>query len=198
MGFEPSEPQKKRPAPYALALFGLLDMMFMAVAHAPNFFDICWKNTGADIFQARVHIEVQWTTELTIAAIERAGGVVTTSFYDPISLTALVNPEAFFKTGSPIPRRMLPPVDCVEYYTDARNRGYLSDPGKVAASRAELSQRYGYALPDLTQDPHYKMLTTDKDPRQVFRGLEPGWIVNMADKVVLKPTDDKWQHYYRS
>lgn len=153
---------------------------------------------GADVFQARVHIEVQWATELVIAAVERAGGVIHTSFYDPVSLSALVNPEAFFKAGTPIPRRMLPPQDCVEFYTDARNRGYMADPDKIRMARVELSQKYGYLLPDLTNDPLYEMLTMRKDPRQVFLGLEPGWIVNMKDKVILKPVDEKWVSYYKS
>lgn len=41
---------------------------------------------GADIFSAKVNIEVQRASELAIAAIEKNGGVVTTSFYDLRSL----------------------------------------------------------------------------------------------------------------
>lgn len=41
---------------------------------------------GADIFAAKINIEVQRASEGVIAAIERNGGVITTSFYDPISL----------------------------------------------------------------------------------------------------------------
>lgn len=41
---------------------------------------------GADIFKAKVNIEVQMASELAIAAIEKNGGVVTTAFYDPRSL----------------------------------------------------------------------------------------------------------------
>lgn len=42
------------------------------------------------------------------------------------------------------------------------------------------------------------MLTTRKDPRQVFLGLEPGWLVNLKDKTILKPTDEVLQAYYKS
>lgn len=42
------------------------------------------------------------------------------------------------------------------------------------------------------------MLTTRKDPRQVFLGLEPGWLVNLRDKVILRPTDEVLQAYYKS
>lgn len=44
----------------------------------------------------------------------------------------------------------------------------------------------------------FEMLVSRKDPRQVFQGLEPGWLVNLADKVILKPTDEVLQSYYNS
>lgn len=47
---------------------------------------MCWYLQGADIFAAKVNIEVQRASELAIAAVEKNGGVVTTSFYDPRSL----------------------------------------------------------------------------------------------------------------
>ncbi|KAG9478805.1 hypothetical protein GDO78_012456, partial [Eleutherodactylus coqui] len=42
--------------------------------------------SGANLFCAKVNIEVQWASELAIAAVEKNGGVVTTGFYDPRSL----------------------------------------------------------------------------------------------------------------
>ncbi|KAJ7410550.1 39S ribosomal protein L15, mitochondrial [Pitangus sulphuratus] len=151
---------------------------------------------GADIFSAKVNIEVQRASELAIAAIEKNGGVVTTSFYDPRSLGILCKPVLFFLRGQPIPKRMLPPEDLVRYYTDARNRGYLADPSKVAEARLELAKKYGYILPDITKDELFKMLSARKDPRQIFFGLAPGWIVNLADKKILKPTDESLLEYY--
>lgn len=41
---------------------------------------------GADTFAAKINIEVQWVSELAIAAVEKNGGVITTAFYDPRSL----------------------------------------------------------------------------------------------------------------
>lgn len=41
---------------------------------------------GADIFASKINIEVQRASEGAVAAIERNGGVITTGFYDPISL----------------------------------------------------------------------------------------------------------------
>lgn len=85
----------------------------------------------------------------------------------------------------------------IEYYTDARNRGYLADPDQIAKERFLLSQKYGYDLPDLRKDPLKHVLLAAKDPRQVFFGLEPGWLINLRDRVVYKPTDEKLLTYYR-
>ena len=41
---------------------------------------------GAELFSAKINIEVQRASEAAIAAVERNGGVLTSSFYDPISL----------------------------------------------------------------------------------------------------------------
>ena len=147
---------------------------------------------------AKINIEVQWTDEMTIAAIERNGGTIITKYYDLESISAAKNPMSFFKRGVPIPRVKLPPEDALEYYMNPQNRGYLADPEKVAEARVELSQKYGYQLPDLSQDPDKEMLTQRKDPRQLFYGLEPGWLVNMVDRTILKPTEEDFKEYYRS
>ncbi|XP_068160375.1 large ribosomal subunit protein uL15m [Antennarius striatus] len=153
---------------------------------------------GADIFAAKVNIEVQRASEGAIAAIERNGGIITTSFYDPISLGIVIKPVPFFLRGQPIPKRMLPGEDMVLYYTDAENRGYLADPEKIQKARLALAQKYGYILPDISKDELYDMLSTRKDVRQIFFGLSPGWVVNMSEKKVLMPTDEKLLKYYNS
>lgn len=153
------------------------------------------RDEGADIFQAKVNLEVQWASEVAIAAIERNGGTITTAFYDLQSLHVLAYPLLFFQTGKPIPRRGLPTEDLVPYYTDAKSRGYLADPEKISEERYRLAQKYGYILPDISNDP---LLLKRKDPRQIFFGLEPGWIVNLSDKVVLKPADEKISQYYKT
>lgn len=153
---------------------------------------------GADIFAAKVNLEVQWTSELVIATIERLGGTISTRYFDHDCVQAMCNPLRFFGMGKPIPRCSLPPQDAVEYYTDPKYRGYLADPAKIQEAREELAQKYGYVLPDLTKDPDYKMLTLRKDPRQIWFGLEPGWVINTRDKVILKPTDEQLKNYYKS
>lgn len=101
-------------------------------------------------------------------------------------------------TGEPIPRRFLPPTDCLEYYSSPVTRGYLADPEKVSQERLVLAQKYGYELPKIEDDPDYEMLCERKDPRQLFYGLEPGWVVSVRDKVILKPKAEYLKEFYAS
>ncbi|XP_076639371.1 mitochondrial ribosomal protein L15 [Colletes latitarsis] len=155
-------------------------------------------DTGADLFKAKVNIEVQWASEPVIAAIEKNGGTITTAYYDTNSLFALHDVDKFFCKGVPIPRRLLPPTDCLEYYSSAATRGYLANPEEISQERLVLSQKYGYVLPKIEDDPNYVMLTQRKDPRQLFYGLEPGWVVSLKDKVILKPKDNYLKEFYSS
>ncbi|ELU18877.1 hypothetical protein CAPTEDRAFT_161630 [Capitella teleta] len=153
---------------------------------------------GAEIFTGKVNIEVQFTSELVIATIERNGGTITSRYYDQECVRAMSNPLRFFGLGKPVPRCMLPPEDAVEFYSDPKNRGYLADPAKIQEAREELAQKYGYELPDISKDPDYEMLKLKKDPRQIWYGLEPGWVVNMLDKAILKPKDQELKEFYQS
>jgi len=144
-----------------------------------------------------VNIEVQHASERTIAAVEKAGGVITTRFYDVASVSAMVDAEQHFRRGLVIPRCKLPPKDAVSYYTDAANRGYLAEMSAIIQARLQLSQKYGYSLPELVPG-HWlhKMLVSRKDPYQIWFGLEPGWTVNLQDKCILKPTDPVVSRYF--
>ena len=116
-----------------------------------------------------------------------------------ISFSAvLCKPVPFFLTGQPIPKRILPGENLVPYYTDADNRGYLADPDKIQQARLALAKKYGYILPDISKDELYHMLCMRKDVRQIFFGLSPGWVVNMAEKKILKPVDKELLKYYNS
>ena len=162
-------------------------------------FSSLFISQGADVFKARVCIEVQWAAETTIAAIERAGGVITTRFYDLASVAAMIDPELHFRKGLVIPRCKLPPQDAIEYYTNPTNRGYLADPAGIPQARLELSQKYGYKLQEVKPGEWlHTMLSKRKDPRQIWFGLEPGWAVNLTDKCILKPSDEQYKEYYRS
>lgn len=86
---------------------------------------------------------------------------------------------------------MLPPQDAIEAYTSAERRGYLADPQQIEYQRGVLAQKYGYPLVERDPPPR-------KDPRQVFFGLEPGWVVNLKDSTILKPKDEDLVQYYTS
>ena len=70
-----------------------------------NQFGFNLTSEGMDTFTAKLHLEVQWASEQTIAAVERAGGSITCAYYDLHSVMALSDPIKFFRTGAPIPRR---------------------------------------------------------------------------------------------
>jgi len=129
--------------------------------------------------------------------VEKNGGVITTRFYDLSSVTAMANPEEHFRKGLVIPRCKLPPKDAVNYYMDAANRGYLADMAAIIQARLQLAQKYGYQLPDLVPGQWlHKMFMNRKDPFQIWFGLEPGWVVNLADRCILKPTDPDIRRYF--
>lgn len=53
-----------------------------------------------------------------------------------------------------------------------------------------MAQKYGYELPKIEDDPQYEMFCEVKDPRQIFYGLEPGWVVNLPDQSIIKPVSE--------
>lgn len=153
-------------------------------------FGVQLLDEGANNFKAKINIEVQHASELVISIIERNGGVITTAYYDQHSLWAVNNPKKWFEKGVPIPKRMLPPQDAIDYYTDPKNRGYLADPEQVSKERLVLAQKYGYELPIIENDVDYAMLSQRKDPRQIYYGLHPGWVISVADQTIIKPKQE--------
>lgn len=103
----------------------------------------------------------------------------------------------FFLTGKPIPTCKTPTSDVLEYYCSARARGYLADIDDVKKDRTELAQKYGYQLPSLSQQVQ-ELASEKKTALQIFYGLQPGWIVNLADEEIIKPTDGKLLNLYNT
>ncbi|XP_052774924.1 39S ribosomal protein L15, mitochondrial-like [Mya arenaria] len=163
-----------------------------------NEYGINLTDEGADLFTSRVNVEVQWAEESTIAAIERNGGMITTRFYNPECLKAVIDTQDHFRKGLPIPRCPLPPQDALEYYMNPENRGYLADPSKLQEARYALAQKYGYEAPDYSMDRNPALFKKMKDPRQIFFGLSPGWVVCLKDKAIIKPKDEDYIQYYQS
>ncbi len=137
-------------------------------------------------------------SELTIAAIEKNGGMITTKFYDRECVRAMSDPYKHFMSGKPIPKNDTPPLNSIDYYTSAVNRGYLASPEQIRLERLSLAQKYGYPLVDLSLDEKKEMFAQRKDPKQIWYGLEPGWVVNLTDRVILKPADKEWIDYYKN
>ena len=147
---------------------------------------------------AKINLEVQHASEQAIAAVERNGGTIVTKYYDMPCVEAMSNPKEFFLKGIPIPVNKVPNNSLMKYYIDPKNRGYLADPAEIDACRFELAQKYGYELPDVTQDPQFEMLTKRKRPEQIWFGLEPGWIVNLQDRTILQPKSAVAKEYYEA
>lgn len=163
---------------------------------ADNHYGVHLTSGGVDNFYACLNIEVQHAKEPVIAAIERNGGRITTAYYDIKSVAALADPYKFFKRGEPIPKRQLPPPNAIDYYTDPKNRGYLADPEAVEEERLKLAQKYGYEIPEITDETKLKCLKVQKHKHQVFYGLEAGYVINLKDKEILEPLDEELREFY--
>lgn len=92
---------------------------------------------GADKFSARVDIEVAQASTSAIEAVERNGGGLTTVYFNKLGLRALTQPHKFDE----LPRRALPKPKLMPYYTNFKNRGFLST--EMQLKRAGL----GHLLP---------------------------------------------------
>ncbi len=52
-----------------------------------------------------------------------------------------------------------------------------------------MAQKYGYNPTELSTSPLKELLEVRKEPWRIFHGLEPGWLVSLADKAVIKPAE---------
>uniref|UniRef100_A0A1I7UEK8 Large ribosomal subunit protein uL15m n=1 Tax=Caenorhabditis tropicalis TaxID=1561998 RepID=A0A1I7UEK8_9PELO len=146
---------------------------------------------GADSFLYSVDIEVQYATQSAIAAVEKAGGRVRTAYYDVESLEAAINPKAWFEKGKVIPKRKAPPPSLMEYYMDAKNRGYLSEETELEKERQLSADVGGYSLPK-----DVNITSSLKAIDQVFHGIPSGSVVSLADKKVFAPKNELHREYY--
>lgn len=90
---------------------------------------------GAESFKARLDIEVSAASASAIAAIEKAGGSIVSTYYTPLAMKALIQPEKFeipIKAPKPPPKRM-------EYYASYKSRGYLNPEVQLKQLRARLA-----------------------------------------------------------
>ncbi|CAI5438593.1 unnamed protein product [Caenorhabditis angaria] len=146
---------------------------------------------GADSFPYAIDIEVQYATQSAIAAVEKAGGRIRTSYYDVNALEAAIDPKKWFEKGNVVPQRKAPPKTLIGYYMDAKNRGYLADESDIENNRINLANIRGYKLPD------HEMVTEPlKTVDQVFHGIPAGSVISLADKKLYSPTNEIHREYY--
>jgi len=80
---------------------------------------------GKETFKTPIFIEVTRASKSAIEAVEAAGGVVVTAWYNRLNLKVLLKPHQFHPNR--VPRRARPPDQKeMQYYLDYENRGYLS------------------------------------------------------------------------
>lgn len=77
---------------------------------------------GKQTFRYKIHLEVSMASSNAIAAVEAAGGTVTTVHFNTLALRALMKPYKF----DILPRRARPPPKIMDYYLDRTKSGYLS------------------------------------------------------------------------
>ncbi|VDK83019.1 unnamed protein product [Dibothriocephalus latus] len=118
----------------------------------------------------------------------------------PIDLTSFCN-TGLFRLDVEHERHYgfhLTEENAIEYYTNAAFRGYLADPQEVASARIWLAEKYGYkAIPDPSAGPLKDLALVRKQPWQIFHGLEPGWLVSLTDRVVIKPKSPEHEEFYK-
>ena len=83
---------------------------------------------------------------------------------------------------------------CVMTVRQIQNMTQCAPDRAVAEHRKVLGQKYGYETPSVDEE----WLKETKDPRQVFYGLQAGWVVDLKDKAIYKPADPALKEYYQT
>ena len=76
---------------------------------------------------------------------------------------------------------------------EKKNISFYKNISVTKIFRLTLAQKYGYTLTSDQLEDSGEV----KDPRQVFFGLEPGWIVSLADQCIYKPDDTELETVYK-
>lgn len=85
---------------------------------------------GANIFKSPITIEVSRASASAIAAIEAAGGTVTTRYFTKDGIRRLTKPHLYADEDGVVEMPRLADASSrwdLEYYRDPKHRGYLSD-----------------------------------------------------------------------
>ena len=98
-------------------------------------------------FKSKIHLEVSFASRAAIKAIEKEGGSVTCTYFNKLSLRALMRPFKF----DILPRRARPNPKIMNYYLDKTKCGYLSPEIQMKnlqkfgsfSSENDMRQEYG-------------------------------------------------------
>ncbi len=71
---------------------------------------------GASRLRTPVNVQVSQASAAAREAVEKAGGTVTTVYYNKLGIRALLKPESFLKKGRLIPRPARPPAKLVRRF----------------------------------------------------------------------------------
>ena len=71
---------------------------------------------GASRLRTPVNIQVSQVSAAAREAVEKAGGTVTTVYYNRLGIRALLKPESFAKKGRLLPRPARPPAKLLPRY----------------------------------------------------------------------------------
>mmetsp|Transcript_973 Transcript_973/g.1770 ORF Transcript_973/g.1770 Transcript_973/m.1770 type:complete len:318 (-) Transcript_973:1282-2235(-) len=83
---------------------------------------------GKERLRTPVNLQISRASREAIDAIERVGGTVTTVHYNALALRVLLSPDKF---PLPLPKQARPPPRLMPYYTNWKNRGYLSPQAQM-------------------------------------------------------------------
>lgn len=94
---------------------------------------------GKERFNSKINIEVSAASSEAIKTIEKYGGNVVSMYYSELALRSLLKPEKFdipIKAPRPTPSK-------ISYYTNYRNRGYLSSRLQLQLMKKSIAAAAG-------------------------------------------------------
>lgn len=86
--------------------------------------------TGKEKLSIPLDIEVTRATTTVVEAVEKSGGTIMCTYYDPVTLRYHLWEDKYKAKGKKEPIRPLPTKQkFIRYYTDPKHNGYLSEKG---------------------------------------------------------------------
>jgi large subunit ribosomal protein L15 len=97
-------------------MISMKELRDSGVVHRRIFNGVKLLGRGAETFSLPLQLQVSQASTKAREALERAGGKVTTVYYNELGLRALLCPEWFSKKGRLLPRPARPPPKLTEKF----------------------------------------------------------------------------------